>query len=151
MLKLIKLKKTKDNKMTFNVRFIFENPDRFNQTAAISLSTHLTINRALPLCCYTNSWLDKVMGSLSLVVLTLASVIEALVRTILAPLALLLAQIVDENMQVKLVAWTAIGALLSAENACNCIVALIETVRGNVFTYDTLIPCFEELNTYLIL
>jgi hypothetical protein len=60
---------------------------------------------------------------------------------------MLLYMICDLDDDVNaLLAVTIQGAVISAENAVNCLVALVKNVYQKTITYDELIPCFTRAN-----
>ena len=119
------------------------------ENAVLSFSTYLTVSQALPYRNESDDALHKVVGGLMLAGLALASLIEAVVRGIIAGIGALVSLCLPEDQKkIKDFLFThfTFGALISAENFLNCIGASIENVRSEKVVYDEIAPCMNGWN-----
>lgn len=124
-----------------------------NVLVLIAPSAYLTV-RTLSLCNSTQIS-SKILGGVCLALLALTSLIEAVVRCILLLPALALNLCLEKNHVIReyCIAPIVFGAPFAVENFCNCLVAFVKNFFSNRLNlhYDTLIPCFVDLNTKVVL
>jgi hypothetical protein len=121
---------------------------QYSPSMRSSLSTYLTVGEFIPFRNEPDTICHRIFGELCLAGLAIISLIEAVARTIFAiPATLISCCLADSR---KLMFWSAYGALFSAENFFNCLVALVANICLQQLVYDDLIPCFVGLNEALL-
>src|ERR1700722_13203049 len=121
----------------------------------VSFSTSITVMDAVPYRnepAYRNKPVavdteHKVLGGLAFASLAILSLIEAVVRAILAiPAVLIVLCTPKSDLKDRISELLIVGALFSAENSINCLVAFVANFYIEKFKYDDIVPdCINTL------
>ena len=135
----------------------FGNPNNTYQVET-SISTHLIIKvirfrNGTPDIGFLEIFGRRIIGELCFAALSVAALIEAFIRGVLSIIPSIVkcidADCIEECFSRRVHVFfenVRFGVFASAETALNSIVALIKNVYESKMYYDTLVPCFVELN-----